>query len=246
MTDAEGRQLDHVVLPRRVPGLALLERYYPSPADNLLDAELAAHAAPGDTILDPWAGTGWTARRAIAHGMRAVAADPSPFAQLAALAFLSGRDLAALDAAFAQLAATRRVDVPLRQHVEELYATHCAACRRPVVGEQFIWPRDGDAPGRKVYQCAACDASLGGAPERVAPVDAGDLAKLGIEGDPPAGASDPDAVGEVDDDLPPAPTGLTIAVDEESRLDDQVLDAQQLDASPIHDTQIDQRMPGDP
>ena len=103
MTDAERTGSDHVVLPRRSPGLALLERYRPSPADNVLDAELAAFAAPGDTVLDPWAGTGWTARRAIAHEMRAVAADASPFGQLAAIAFLTAPDPAVLDAAFAQL-----------------------------------------------------------------------------------------------------------------------------------------------
>ena len=55
MTEAERKRLDHVVLPRRLPGLAL-ERYFPSPADNVLDAELASFAAPGDTILDPWSG----------------------------------------------------------------------------------------------------------------------------------------------------------------------------------------------
>ena len=129
MSEAERTGLDHVVLPRRRPGLALLERYRPPPADNQLDAELAAFASPGDTVLDPWAGTGWTARRSIAHGMRAVAADPSPFAQLAAIAFLSAPDPAVLDAAFTQLAGSRRVDVPLRQHIEELYASRCAACR---------------------------------------------------------------------------------------------------------------------
>ena len=171
MTEAERTGLDHVVLPRRRPGLALLERQRPSPADNVLDAELAAFASAGDTILDPWAGTGWTARRAVAHDMRAVAADPSPFGQLAAIAFLTAPDIAVLDAAFGQLATTRRVDVPLRQHIEELYASRCTHCRRPVVVDQFIWPRDGDAPGRKVYRCAGCDASLGGPEERVAPVD---------------------------------------------------------------------------
>ena len=62
MGEAQRKRLDHVVLPRRLPGLALLERYYPSPADNQLDAELASYARAGDTILDPWAGTGWTAR----------------------------------------------------------------------------------------------------------------------------------------------------------------------------------------
>ena len=150
MADAGRKRLDHVVLPRRLPGLALLERYFPSPADNQLDAELAAFARPGDTVLDPWAGIGWTARRAVAHGMRAVAADASPFAQLAAQAFLMAPEGSAIDAAFGSLAASRRVDVPLKQHIEELYATRCPACRRPVVGEQFIWPRDADAPSRKV------------------------------------------------------------------------------------------------
>ncbi len=209
MGDSGQRRLDHVVLPRRLPGLALLERYFPSPADNQLDAELTVFARAGDTILDPWAGTGWTARRAIAHGMRAVAADPSPFGQLAAQAFLLAPEVGAIDAAFAGLAASRRVDVPLSQHIEELYATRCAACRRPVVGEQFIWPRDADAPSRKVYRCSGCDLSVGGDVDRVAPVDEVDLAKLGIERPvaedaDPLPAADPDA----EEELPPAPVGL--------------------------------------
>lgn len=210
MSEAQRTGLDHVVLPRRLPGLALLERYFPSAADNVLDAELAAFAAAGDTVLDPWAGTGSTARRAIAHGMRAVVADPSPLAQLAGLALLTAPAPAVLDAAFAQLAGSRRVDVPLRQHVEELYATRCAACRRPVVADEFIWPRDGDAPGRKVYGCPACEAAIGGGEERSAPVDDVDLAKLGI--DPTAVTGGQNAPPEPMEDLPPAPLGLTEAL----------------------------------
>jgi hypothetical protein len=217
LSEAERKRLDHVVLPRRLPGLALLERYFPSPADNQLDAELAAFGRPGDTVLDPWAGTGWTARRAIAHGMRVVAADPSPFAQLAGQAFLLAPEPLALDAAFAQLAASRRVDVPLRQHLEELYATRCSTCRRPVVGEQFIWPRDGDAPGRKIYHCPNCDVSVGGPAERVAPIDDADLAKLGIDRpiEPEQVLPVGDPAADVEDDLPPAPVGLTVEPDPE-------------------------------
>ncbi|HEX2140645.1 MAG TPA: hypothetical protein VHK28_00010 [Candidatus Limnocylindria bacterium] len=210
MGEAGRRRLDHVVLPRRLPGLALLERYFPSPADNQLDAELSAFARAGDTVLDPWAGTGWTARRAIAHGLRAVSADPSPFAQLAAQAFLLAPDPSAIDSAFNQLASSRRVDVPLRQHIEELYASRCAVCRHPVVGDQFIWPRDADAPGRKIYRCSNCEISVGGAEERVAPVDEVDLAKLGIERPSDSRAdieSDPSI--DAEDDLPAAPVGLT-------------------------------------
>ena len=210
MSEADRTGLDHVVLPRRLPGLALLERILPPPADNLLDAELSAFASPGDTVLDPWAGSGWTARRAIAHGMRAVAADPSPFAQMAAIAFLTAPEPAVLDAAFAQLASSKRVDVPLAQHLEELYASRCAACRRPVVVDQFIWPRDAEAPGRKIYRCIACEAALGGPEERVAPVDEVDLAKLGLE---PREVPDEPVGEEPPDDLPPAPTGLTAVPD---------------------------------
>ncbi|MEO8246397.1 MAG: hypothetical protein ABI622_04675 [Chloroflexota bacterium] len=201
------KRLDHVVLPRRVPGLALLERYFPSPAANLLDAELRAFAHSGDTILDPWAGTGWTARRAIAHGMRSISADPSPFAQLAARALLQAPEASVIDAALGQLAASRRVDVPLSQHLEELYATRCPACRRAVVADQFIWPRGSDAPSRKVYRCDACDVSIGGPEDRSAAVDELDLAKLGIERAPDGADAVSDA--EVDEELPPAPVGLT-------------------------------------
>jgi hypothetical protein len=208
MTEAERKRLDHVVLPRRLPGLALLERYFPSPADNVLDAELASFAATGDTVLDPWSGTGWTARRAVSHGMRVVAAEASPFAQMAAQAFLLAPEVAAVDAAFAQLGASRRVDIPLRQHIEELYASRCPTCNRPVVVEEFIWPRDGDAPGRKVYRCTACDISVGGPEERVAAVDEADYAKLGLE--PPTATEAPavEPSADADEDLPPAPLGL--------------------------------------
>jgi len=205
MSEGQRTGLDHVILPRRLPGLPLLDRFHPTPADNQLDAALAAFASPGDTVLDPWAGTGSIARRAVVAGMRAVAADASPFAQLAAVALLTAPEPAALDAAFAQLATSKRVDVPLRQHIEELYATRCATCRRPVVAEQFIWPRDGDAPGRKVYRCDSCDAGRGASEERSAPVDSGDLAKLGIErpaSDAPEAAV---GVGADEHDDPPEP-----------------------------------------
>src|SRR5918997_502902 len=135
MTEAERTGLEHVILPRRLPGLALLSRSHPAPADNQLDAALAAFAA------------------------------------------------------------SRRVDVPLHQHIAELYATRCATCRRPTVADQFIWPRDADAPGRKIYRCSSCDLTRAGPEERASPVDEVDLAKLGID-------RPPEEVAIPDDDPP--------------------------------------------
>ncbi|MDQ3880306.1 MAG: hypothetical protein M3295_04455, partial [Chloroflexota bacterium] len=75
------------------------------------------------------------------------------------------------------------------------------------------------APLRKVYRCANCNASIGGPDERTSDVDSTDLAKLGLAESVAgtAGAPRADALGAVpiddgDDELPPAPTGLTEAV----------------------------------
>ena len=131
MSEAERTGLDHVVLPRRRPGLALLERHRPSPADNVLDAELAAFAAPGDTVLDPWAGTGSDrapsdrprdARRGgRRQPVRAAGRDRLPHR---ARARGAGRGVRPAR----RLATGRRA---ARQHIEELYASRCATCRRP-------------------------------------------------------------------------------------------------------------------
>ena len=156
MTADDRRRLSHVVLPRRLPGLALLERYFPSPADNLLDAELTAFAArwrhgPRSVGGDRLDGAARARARHARHRRRSEPFRPARRRS----AFLQAPDPSAIDAAFGQLAAARRVDVPLRQHLDELYASHCAACRRPVVAEQFVWPRGSDAPARKVYRCEA-------------------------------------------------------------------------------------------
>ena len=212
MSEAERKRLDHVVLPRRLPGLALLERHLPSPADNLLDAELAAFAQPGDTVLDPWAGTGWTARRAVAarDARRRRRSEPVRPARRDRLPHRPG-GVGARCRIRTSSPASRRVDVPLRQHIEELYATHCAACRRPVVADQFIWPRDGDAPGRKIYRCANCDdrgrrtrgarrPGRRGGPRQ---------ARHPAPGDGRRARSIADSAADAEEDLPPAPVGLT-------------------------------------
>ena len=76
MSEAERTGFDHVILPRRLPGLALLDRYHPPPADNQLDAALASFATPGDTVSTVGR-HGWTARRAVAPACGR-GGDPSP------------------------------------------------------------------------------------------------------------------------------------------------------------------------
>ncbi len=99
------------------------------------------------------------------QGMRAVAADPSPFAQLAAVALLDGAGTRPCSTPPSpSWPRSRRVDVPLRQHIEELYATRCAACRRAGRRRPVHLAARRRCAGRKIYRCEACDALASAAP----------------------------------------------------------------------------------
>ena len=86
----------------------------------------------------------------------------------------------------------------------------------PVVADQFIWPRDADAPGRKIYRCPACDASIGrtggaGRPgRRGRPCQARDRARADLAG---ADAAVGCRLPSLPEDLPPAPAALPRTLD---------------------------------
>ena len=232
MGEAERKRLDHVVLPRRLPGLALLERYFPSPADNQLDAELASFArrrrhrprsvgrhrldrAPRDRGRHA-RGRG-RSEPVRADGGQAFLLPPEPRRSMPPLPSWPPRAASTCRCASTSRSCTRPA---------------APTCRRPVVGEQFIWPRDADAPGRKIYRCANCDVAIGGPVERVAPVDEVDLAKLGIEPSDDAEAADdrsrPATALDPDDAGVPPPVGrdpCTSAGDDRPDADDPLGEA---------------------
>ena len=165
MTEAERKRPDHVVLPRRLPGLALLERYFPSPADNQLDAELAAFGRPGDTV--PTRGPGPADRPPRRSPMACAWSPPIPRRSPSSRAGVPARPRSGRARRCIRPASPPRAAWKCRcGSTSRSCTTAVHACRRPVVGEQFIWPRDGNAPGRKVYRCPNCDVSVGGPPER--------------------------------------------------------------------------------
>ena len=127
------------------------------------------------------------------HGMRAVAADPEPV-RAARGHRLPHRARVRPCLTRRSRSWRRRGASTCRSASTSRSSTRRAAPRaaRPVVVDQFIWPRDADAPGRKIYRCAACEAALGGPEERVAPVDEVDLAKLGLE----RGTAAPEPLGD--------------------------------------------------
>ncbi len=221
MGEAQRKRLDHVVLPRRLPGLALLERYFPSPADNQLDAELASYARSrrhhprslGRHRLDRAPrGRG----RHAGGGCRPEPLRPAGRAGLPA-GPRAGRHRCRLrPAAPPRAASTCRCASTSRS---------CTPRAAPPAGGRWSassssGPATATRRGARSTAARTATSPIGGPVERVAPVDDTDLAKLGIERPSQDAAVDdvPDDVAEAastrrstsDDDLPPAPVGLTV------------------------------------
>src|SRR5438067_1639476 len=64
--------------------------------------------------------------------------------------------LAHVTAALEAVGDSTLTGAPHRVTMRDLYASHCATCRGPVVVEAFLWERDAPAPTKKAFRCAIC------------------------------------------------------------------------------------------
>ncbi|MDQ3870897.1 MAG: hypothetical protein M3301_04680 [Chloroflexota bacterium] len=158
------------------PSFGPVARLAPPPPATLVAAELEARSAPGDIVIDLHGRGGWVARQAIARQRKAYVFESSPLTRLLAEVVLRPPDIRHFDAAVKAMAFQPRGHVGLHQALNDLYASRCATCGRPVVVEEFIWETDRAAPARKLYRCVACRDHVGGGEVRTEPTDEADAA----------------------------------------------------------------------
>jgi hypothetical protein len=90
-------------------------------------------------------------------GRRVVAVHYDPSLLLPTQVALSGLTRRDLDAAVARLGDSPKAGVPLRHHLNSLYATLCPACGMPVPAQAFVWEREQNVPVVRELVCPACD-----------------------------------------------------------------------------------------
>ncbi len=165
--------IDYFTPGKKTPARGPLARYgRPLPA-GVATAYVEAHTEPGDVVLDPFCQSVAVLREATAAGRRAIAANFNPLHVLAVRWLLAPPDPGQLAAAVTRLGDTPKLDVPLREHIENLYRTACRQCQRPVSAGAFVWEREKDVPVEVTYECPACGR------RETAPVEPGDLERLG-------------------------------------------------------------------
>jgi len=145
-------------LPGRAPGLNLpLARYLPLIPEGMVAEWLAGQSLlPGSWVLDPFGSSPAMAVEAARAGYRVLVAANNPVARFLLELAADPPAEAELNAALAELAASRRGEERLEPHLRELYQTSCASCGRPVEAQAFLWEKGAPAPYARLYHCPHC------------------------------------------------------------------------------------------
>lgn len=142
--------------------------YHTKVPPEAIEPYIEHYAAPGETVLDPFCGSGMTGVAALRTGRRALLSDLSPFAT-----FLAYNNCTPADAGELRAVLARILDAA-RPTLEPMYGTKCPSCGRPAAIRYVVWSDvlacpacgkhytlwdaavDGDGRVQSRYNCPAC------------------------------------------------------------------------------------------
>ncbi len=142
--------------PDGAAGDGILGRYRRPVATALAEAYVAAWTAQGDLVLDPFCQDATVLRAATMAGRRAVAVTGNPLIALLVRCEVSPAAPGQLEGALQRIAYAPKVDRPLGEQLDELYATDCSRCGASAPATGFVWERGAAAPVLREYRCACC------------------------------------------------------------------------------------------
>jgi hypothetical protein len=169
-------EIEHFIPAREPTPRIPLQRYLDPLPTDVLSRYLAAYTAPGDLVIDPTAQRPALPLAAARLQRKAIASNFNPINDLLIRGLLTLPPPDEIDAATTRLGDSLKRGVPLRDHINQLYATTCQHCSGTVIAESFFWDGEEDKPLEKYYHCPHCGH------EGRFPVDEADLHTLdGIE-----------------------------------------------------------------
>ena len=140
---------------RRSEGSSLLpifDRLAPPASMADITAQIEAWTKPGEVVLDLNGRGGWVARAAIAGQRRAADLESLSLTRLLAEVVVRPPDVRHLDAAAQAISIRPLLEATVKKTIEQLFASTCPVCGRPVVLESLVWgpgDRRGGAGARR-------------------------------------------------------------------------------------------------
>src|SRR5882672_9232169 len=123
---------------------------------SLAETFATAYAPPRGLVLDPLAHPASAADAAERADRRGIARSREPLGSWARGVVQSAPPADEILAEFERVAESALIGTPHRVAMRELYGSHCATCRAPVVVEAFLWERDAPVPSKKAFRCGVC------------------------------------------------------------------------------------------
>jgi hypothetical protein len=146
----------NVFLPGRPARPTPLERYLPPVPSGIATEWLAANAAKGAWVLDPFGASPQMAVEAARAGYRVAVAANNPVARFLLEMHAQPPTAEDLTAALAILSAAKGVEDRLEPLILELYQTECPKCKAQTPADAYIWLQDAHAPHAKIVNCKSC------------------------------------------------------------------------------------------
>ncbi|MBI5565527.1 MAG: hypothetical protein HY870_11555, partial [Chloroflexi bacterium] len=150
--------MEHFIPSDHAPPLRILPGAFPPLPPAVVRAAIERHTQPGDVVVDPFCIGTSVIEAALDLNRKIVAASFSPINLLAIEATLWPVDARA---ALTHLSDAHKGAQRLREHVLDLYATHCPTCRRAAIAQHFEWDRERNIPITKYVNCATCGENIG-------------------------------------------------------------------------------------
>jgi hypothetical protein len=136
-----------------------LARYLPPVPQGPVATWLAEHAQPCDWVLDPFGSSPQVAVEAASAGYRVLVAANNPVARFLIEIAADPPAISDLQAALAELGASRKGEERLEKHIQSLYETPCAKCRHIVNADAFVWEEKSGKIVARIYTCPHCGES---------------------------------------------------------------------------------------
>jgi hypothetical protein len=166
-------QINYFVPGKTVKAGRFLAHYVQPMPVGVATAYLEAYTSSGQIVLDPFCQSPTLVTEVTATERKAIAVNFNPVLALLVRGQLSLPEPRELDAATTRLGDSLKLGVPLREHLDGLYAISCPQCSQTTMAEHFLWEREADEPVEKGYRCQACGN------EGQAPVGPGERETLG-------------------------------------------------------------------
>lgn len=141
-------QIDYAIPPQTHTSMYLMHKYWARKPHNVVREYIEHYSSEGDTVLDPFSGSGVTAIEALKAKRKAIATDLDPMSAFITKMTVRPVDLEEFQTAFDKLKKT------LQGKINPLYETICPKCGTHVISQAAVWNENNIEEIRLSCKCS--------------------------------------------------------------------------------------------